>query len=182
VSNEDVNARPHDTYYQACVGQWYAPFSIEITDRATFAKSYGALDRLSFWLLAIWPAWLGRVFLHTSVYYMETNEVLHTTRLRWFFVTMMSSTEVLVLGEDGASFTLDGQARLISSFWKTRHVHGSGVVAQDALHADYALTWLDAPLHQYTERDEDQLVLTMQGQGFLGAQPLRRVSRRPSIM
>ena len=170
--------RPHDIYYRACVGYWRCPFSIEVTDREVLASSYGVLDRLSFWMLSIWPAWLGQVHLHTSVRYRSPDEVIHTTRLRWLFLTMMSSEELIVLKEGGA-FTLDGKARMATSFWKTQRVFGQGEVASDTVHADYQMTWMGAPLRQRTAREEDRVTLTMEGQGFVARQPLARQPGRP---
>lgn len=153
---------PSRAYYEACRGRWRAPVAIEITDPQALATSgMSWLDRASLRLLAVWPRWLGRVFLDTAVE-VGGDEVTHTTIVRWLGLPLKRSVEFYALDPDGHRLTVRGG------------MTGAGSVDPTATHAEYLLTWLGVEIRQQTTRDGDRVTVDQQGPGFRGTQDLRR--------
>lgn len=154
---------PAHTYYEACTGRWRAPIAFTLTDTRALGRSGMSLvDRLSIRLLAVWPAWLGRVHLDTTVAFRGPGEVVHTTVVRWLRVPLQKSVETFSLDPDGRRFTVRGS------------MTGSGVVDPTATRAEYTLFWLGVELRQRTVREGDRVTVEQEGPGFRAHQELQR--------
>lgn len=137
--------------------------SMTLTDPVALAASgMGFLDRLSVRIVAGWPAWLGRSYLHTSVRYDASGDVLHTTVVRWLGIPFQKSVETMHLDPEGRRFTVSGG------------MTGTGSIDESGTRAEYALEWLGAPLRQTTVREADVVTVTQEGPGFTGLQVLQR--------
>lgn len=153
---------PSHAYYRGCEGAWRAELDLTIADPAALRDSgMGLLDRLSLRLMAAWPRWLGRCWLHTTVA-CDGAEVLHTTVVRWLGVPLQRSVETIALAEDGSRFEVSGG------------MVGQGSVDASGTRASYALTWLGAEITQTTVREDDRVTVTQAGPGFTGVQRLTR--------
>lgn len=165
----------HRRYYEACVGTWRCPMQMAVTDLAELRSSgMGWSERLSLRVMARWPVWFGRFWLHTSVRLEGNSEVIHTTTVRWLGLPVMTSTERIHLDDDGRTIHLAGRQRVAPALWRRRPVTGTGTVNDDATAASYEFDWLGVRLHQTTTREGDRVTLTQAGPGFAGVQPLDR--------
>jgi hypothetical protein len=150
-------------YYEACRGRWRSPISLTLTDAGALQRSgMSLLNRVGVRLLAIWPRWLGRIQLDTTVAPHEGREVVHTTVLRWLGLPLQKSVEIFTLDPDGCRFTVRGS------------MTGGGSVDPTATSADYTLTWLGVQIRQRTAREDDRVTVHQEGPGFRGHQELLR--------
>jgi hypothetical protein len=157
-----MSSAPALDYYEACRGQWRAPVAITVTDAAALANSGMSLaDRLSVRLLSVWPSWLGRVWLDTSVS-VEGVRVVHTTTVRWMGLPLQRSIETFTLDPDGRRFTVAGG------------MTGSGAIDATGTRGEYALRWLGVDIRQRTVREGDRVTVHQEGPGFHGVQDLAR--------
>jgi hypothetical protein len=156
---------PARVYYEACVGKWRAPVSITVTDPAALLGSgLSRLDRLSVRLLSVWPSWLGRIYLDTTVSLSGDSEVVHTTVVRWMGLPLQTSVETFTLDPDGHRFTVSGG------------MTGFGAIDPTATEGDYTLTWLGMKMRQRTIREADRVTVHQEGPGFRGHQELLRLA------
>jgi hypothetical protein len=136
------------------VGRWSGRLTLVITDRAALASaSMSAFDRLIWRLTALAERIFGAPWFETSVAPAEgvaSDVVVHTTRVRSLFLTMVRGTEILTLDPDGRRFTMSGEHRFLWTPWRTRRVEGVGEVDADAEGASYSLSYLGAPIVQKT--------------------------------
>lgn len=170
----DTALAPNHAYYRACHGAWRSPMNLEITDATALRESgVGWADRTSLRLMAVWPAWLGRFYLDTTVSYRGHAQVLHTTVVRWLGLPLLSSTETIELAPDGRAFEMRGDQRVFPTLWRRRSIEGTGSVDETGMHATYHLHWLGAALRQTTKRHELGADIVQEGPGFRGVQHLR---------
>ena len=66
---------PTQRYYRDAVGHWRGPMNATVTDRRALFKAVGFFDGMSMLLMAIWPRWLGRMMLETTVAFHPAIEV-----------------------------------------------------------------------------------------------------------
>lgn len=155
--------QPNHTYYRECAGVWRSPVSMAITDAGELSRSGMRLaDRLSLWLMAVWPPFLGRFELCTSVAYDARGEVLHTTVVRWLGIPLQRSVETIALDPDGRGLTVRGG------------MTGTGTMDEAGTRASYELHWLGVAVQQSTQRERDLITVRQQGPGFSAAQTLVR--------
>jgi hypothetical protein len=174
-----VTLAPNLRYFEACAGTWRSPLDLRVTNLAALWGSEMAyVDRVALCALALWPNWLGRPCLHTSVSMQTEQRVLHTTVVRFFGVLCLRSEEMIYLAPDGHAFTVVG-AQLDKPFWGTLEpVIGKGEVNSDATAASYQIQFLGVLLMQTTTRDSDLVTLNQHGPGWEGIQRLRRISEK----
>jgi len=158
-----TTAGPARVYYEACRGRWRAPIAITLTDAGALRRSgMSLLDRARVRLLSLWPAWLGRIHLDTTVSLRGGGEVVHTTVVRWLALPLQKSVEIFTLDPDGCRFTVGGS------------MTGYGSVDPTATRADYTLTWLGVEIRQWTTRANDRVTVHQEGPGFRAQQELVR--------
>jgi hypothetical protein len=175
-----VSEGPALAYFSAVEGRWTCPLDFEITSWPALHESPLALfDRLRFAWMGHLPRNLARSVLHTSVEVVGPREVVHTTRVTSWGVTMLSSVETIRIDEDGRRFLLTGGQRVFPDPLTRRRVSGRGEVDPTATRARYELTWLGASLTQSTVWDASAATVTVtQETGFSrGVQVLRRAGR-----
>jgi hypothetical protein len=161
VRGDDVLA--NHRYYRECAGVWRSDVSMTITDTGEFSRSGMRLaDRVSLRLMAIWPPFLGRILLCTTVAYDAGGQVLHTTVVRWLGIPLRRSVEAIALDRDGRRFAVRGG------------MTGTGTVDEAGTCASYELDWLGVRILQSTRRERDVVTVRQQGPGFSGAQTLLR--------
>ena len=154
---------PNHRYYQGCSGAWRTVVSMSVVDGVALSRSgMGTFDRWSVRFVASWPRFLGAFWLETTVSYDGSDEVVHTTVVRWLGIPMQRSVETIVLDPDGRRFVVRGG------------MSGSGSIDESGTRATYQLTWLGVPLTQTTTREPDLVVVSQQGPGFTGVQRLER--------
>jgi hypothetical protein len=134
-----------------------------ITDARALSRSGMRLaDRLSLWLMAIWPPFLGRFQLCTTVEYDARGEVLHTTVVRWLGIPLLRSVEAIALDPDGRRLTVRGG------------MTGAGTMDEAGTCATYELHWLGVAMRQSTQRERDLITVRQVGPGFRAVQALVR--------
>jgi hypothetical protein len=155
--------QPNHTYYRGCAGVWRSPVSMAISDAGELSRSGMRLaDRLSVRLMAIWPPFLGRFELCTTVAFDAADEVLHTTVVRWLGIPLQRSVETIALDPDGRRVTVRGG------------MTGSGTMDEAGTRASYELHWLGVPVRQSTQRELDVITVRQEGPGFSAGQTLLR--------
>jgi hypothetical protein len=117
---------------------------------------------LSVRLMAIWPRFLGRFELCTTVAYDPSGEVVHTTVVRWLGIPLQRSVETIALDADGRRFSVRGG------------MTGTGTMDEAGSCATYELNWLGVPVQQSTRRERDVIEVQQQGPGFRAVQTLVR--------
>ena len=171
---------PNHRYYRACHGAWRSPLSITVTDRAALRRSgMPWADRVNVRMMAVWPRWLGRFQLETTVAYAERGEVVHTTVVRWLGLALLRSVETITLAPDGTRFSMTGEQRMAPAVWARRTMSGSGTIDPAGRAAQYEFLWLGARLRQATVREDDLVSIDLEGPGFRGVQRLVRIDRAP---
>lgn len=154
---------PAHAYYEGCTGRWRAPIALTVTDAGALRRSdMSLLDRLSIRLLAIWPLWLGKVHLDTTVAFRGPSDVVHTTVVRWLGVPLQRSVEIFALDPDGRRFTVRGS------------MTGSGAIDLTTTRGEYTLNWLGVELRQRTVREANRVTVEQEGPGFRAYQELQR--------
>lgn len=165
----------HYTYFQACIGRWRCPVDMQITDVSALRRAMGLFNMLGLWLMSVWPPWLGRFYLETTVDMPHSAEVLHTTVVRWLGLPLLSTKERLVLHENGVNFSLSGEGHSLMAPWYRDLMEGQGSIDPSATKGSYRLIWMGSPLIQSTVRDGDQVTLILEGAGFRSLQTLKRI-------
>jgi hypothetical protein len=173
----DTKDDPSQIYYHASHGKWRGVMRIRITNTRMLHRAMGWLNALSLIVMAVWPPWLGRFILETTVDFEPTRPVRHTTTVLWLGVPMMKSVEELVLHENGTCFQLRGETRMTLLPWRRLTMEGQGEVDSTATCATYNLIWLGTQMKQTTERSENQVKLQQEAPGFRSSQTLQIVSK-----
>jgi len=149
--------RPNLAYYQACQGAWQS--------------------RLSYWLLFLpWPRWLG-LTMETTVDAGATDEVLHTTTIRWFTIPFCRTSEVIALDDNGRDFTIEGHMT-----WPVRWrrvMVGMGQIDESGTRSTYSFRrsflFGFAKVRQTGEVDGDLVTIHQRTWLLRGVQQLRRL-------
>ncbi len=165
---------PNHAYYQACHGAWRGRVCLRISHGKTLRSALGWMDVFSVYVMAFWPGWLGRFYLHTTVVYDPAGSVLHTTTIRWLGIPLLRSVESLALHDDGAGFDLQGTSSATFTPWRRLAMTGTGSVDCTATRATYQCTWLGTALHQVTHRVGDVVTVQQNAPGLQAHQTLHR--------
>jgi hypothetical protein len=171
---------PSYAYYRSRHGRWTGAFELTITDRAALAASALAFgDRLSLLLLPLLANVLGPFRLDTTVdaeSRLDAGEVVHTTRLSKWGMTLFRSFEVITLHDNGREFSM----HVSMGVWPRpstldRISESTGQVDAAATRASYDFPWLGTRMRQTGERDGEVTRLTQETPFSRGVQVLRRV-------
>ena len=173
--------RPNRAYYRAVEGAWGSTLDLNITDWQAFrACPMALLDRLS--LLGM--VWMTRLFgpfrLETTVDASSAaarDEVIHTTRVVRWGMTLMRSTDTLRLDANGRDATMRIDMRVWPMLWRPRHTAPTPVqIDASGREASYRFPWFGADMRQHGARNADNSVVTLtQDTAFShGVQVLRR--------
>lgn len=166
-------------YFRAVEGRWRTHLELRLTDRTRLGV-LAPLGRASILSLAAFERLVGAPVLETSVE-VRAHDVVHTTRVSKWGVTLFSSVEYL---------TPDGQLRGTQRTWplyRARPLGGKVVVTGDS--AEYDLVWLGVPMAQHAtfdrgsagggtrlaDRVADTVTLRQETAFSQGTQVLRRV-------
>jgi hypothetical protein len=173
---------PNRAYYEACAGRWACALDFAITDWGAWRGSRMALiGRLNLLALAAAVRLIGPLRLETSVDVSDADhgEVVHTTRVSKWGVTLMRSVDRLSLDANGR----DAVMRVAMSFFPllahAQHFPPAPAhIDADAHRADYRIPWFGAEMHQSGELSPDGTTVTLiQATDFSrGVQVLRRVA------
>lgn len=170
---------PSHAYYRSMHGRWRCSFGLTITDWPAFwASPMGWFDRLQVLSLVLLPKVVGPPALETTVDYDakgERGEVLHTTRLAKWGMTLFRSIEVMSLDDDGRRATMRGDQWVSPIWWRSRD-SGEGRVEIDetAKRARYTFPWVGTEMRQNTEVVPGGLRLTQETDWSHSEQILRR--------
>jgi hypothetical protein len=156
-------AAPNRAYYRAVTGRWSAAFALVITDWAAFRRSaMSAPNRLSVLSLLLAQRLFGAFRLDTSVDAGGGDEVVHTTRVSKWGVTLLRSIERIRLAPNGRDATMRIEMRIAPAFWRIRIETDTPVVVDaSASRASYRFTWFGVPMRQEAERNGDGTVVTL---------------------
>ena len=113
---------PNRAYYRACEGRWSAPLELTITDwRAFRASGLSLADRWRILSMVMAARVVGPCRLETSVDATTgaaRHEVVHTTRIAKWGLTLMRSTEWLTLDPNGRDVAMRAELRLVPALWR----------------------------------------------------------------
>jgi hypothetical protein len=172
---------PNLAYYRAVAGAWRARLDFAITDRAAFrACAMPAGDRLSLAAMARLAPRLGGFRLDTSVSFPPgaPGQVVHTTRVSKWGMTLLRSVDTLTPDANGRDLTMRVDLRLWPALWRVRTVVDGAPVRIDAgaREADYRFAWFGTEMHQHGARSADgaTVTLTQVTAWSRGVQVLRR--------
>ena len=169
------NATPTHRYYRHAEGSWFGGMEATVTGFGELKAAVGFLNAFSMWMMSVWPNWLGRLRLKTTVSFEDkTKQVAHTTTVTWCGLPMMKSVERVILDDDGKHFTLEGSARITMMPWTAYPVIGGGHVDEEAAIANYEVSWFGTTLNQVTNMQADTITLSQRAAGFEGSQMLKR--------
>ena len=166
---------PAHTYYSQAQGRWRGRMRTEIHSVWATIKGLGLFNAMSVLMMGYLPAWLGTVYLETTVEYTLGEPVRHTTQVTCWGITMMRSEEHVHIDKNGIDFRIEGQSHhLIVPFlpWRQLTMTGTGSNDATARHATYTLDWLGTQFEQTTDRRADSVTLRQQAAGFTSAQDL----------
>ena len=171
---------PNRAYYRSVEGHWSGPLDLAITDwRAFRVCPMGLADRLRVLSMVLTARLLGPCRLNTSVDASGAarDEVVHTTRVSKWGVTLMRSVERIALAANGRDVTMQIEMRLAPTLWRARIEPGSpALVDASGRRASYRFTWFGTEMRQEAERSPDggTVTLTQLTDFSRGVQVLRR--------
>lgn len=150
-------------YYQRKEGRWRGRFRFAITDvEALAASGLGRLDRWSLRLTDLLSR-SGRAVLWTTVdatTRREQNEVLHTTRLSIFGITLLRSDETMCLDTDGRNLVMKGRQSALPWLAKPVEWIAPGAVAEDHDGAVYHIPFYGTTIKQEMRMTPEGLEMT----------------------
>ena len=172
---------PNQIYYNAVHGRWRCPFRLQIIDWPQFWGSHLAMpDRIALLFLALVPSIVGPPWLVTTVdckSRFDRNEVVHTTRVSKWGLTLFRSAETINLDGNGRDFTMTMVMRYWPLFWQKRTVEKSrGRVDASGAQADYDFPFLGTSMHQIGRRQGGTTEITQATSFSRGVQLLQRFS------
>lgn len=162
---------PNRAYYRSRHGRWAGAFELRITDRAALSAEGLALsDRMNVWSLSLMQRVLGPCRIETSVdaaSRISAGEVLHTTRLSKWGITLFRSTEIIALDDNGRDFTM----RVAMGLWPrpshvTRTDDSRGQVDATGTRASYDFPWLGTRMRQTGECEGESVTRLTQETPF----------------
>jgi len=172
---------PNLAYYRAVEGAWAAPLEFVVTDwRAFWAGPMGLIDRLSLLAMLCTSRLFGAFLIETSVDATTAtarDQVIHTTRVTKWGMTLLRSTETLSLSPNGRDLSMRIELRVWPTRWRVRAAPPApATVDATAHHATYRFPWFGTEMRQRAERSADGSTVTLtQETDFLrGVQVLRR--------
>lgn len=170
---------PNRAYYDACAGRWACRMQFAITDWRAWRRSRMALiGRLNLAALAAAVRLLAlRLDTSVDVSGAARGEVVHTTRVSKWGVTLMRSVDRIALDANGRDATM----RVDMSFFPLlgraqRFPPAAATIDADARRADYRIPWFGGEMHQTGELSADGMTVTLiqQTDFSRGVQVLRR--------
>jgi hypothetical protein len=171
---------PNRAYYEACAGRWACQMEFAITDWRAWRSSRMALaGRLNLAALAA-AVRLMALRLDTSVDVSGAarGEVVHTTRVSKWGLTLMRSVDRIALDANGRDATM----RVAMSFFPLlgrvqNFPAAAATIDAEARRADYRIPWFGGEMHQTGALSADGATVTLiQATDFShGVQVLRRV-------
>ncbi|MFN8644524.1 MAG: hypothetical protein U0802_23750 [Candidatus Binatia bacterium] len=168
---------PHRAYYRSVEGRWRGTLDFAITDWAALrAAPMARIDRLRLIGMALASRVVGPSRLDTSVD-ASGDEVVHTTRVSKWGVTVMRSTERLALDPNGRDLTMRILLGLAPAPWRVRALPPAPARVDDtATRVSYRIPWFGGEMRQEAERGaEGNTVTLLQETAYSrGVQVLRR--------
>lgn len=161
---------PNLVYYRAVEGHWRCRFDFRITDHRALRRDVKRLrDRIQLRVLAA----LARfgLWMETSVDCTRVNshrEVIHTTRLAKWGITLIRTLEVILLDANGRDFVMEVSMRLGGG-------KCSGTVNEAGTMASYEIPFFGAVMRQTGHREGDVTRIMQETAFSRGEQRLRRV-------
>src|SRR5262249_24469894 len=151
--------RPNRDYYCSVAGRSSAPLDLAITDWDAFRRSaMTRADRLRLRSMLLATRLLGPCRLETSVDASgaERDEIVHTTRVSKWGMTMMRSIERITLAGNGRDASMHIEMRLAPTLWRTRVEPATpALVDSSGQRASYRFTWFGVEMRQEAERSPD---------------------------
>lgn len=115
---------PNLAYYRANHGRWRSPFAFAITDwRAFRAAPMTRLERWKLRLIACVPKLVGPLEFDTTMdceTARERGQVLHTTRLSKWGISLYRAAEVFTLNPNGTDVLITREERSWPTFRRAR--------------------------------------------------------------
>lgn len=150
-------------YYQRKEGRWRGRFRFAITDvEALAASGLGRLDRWSLRMTDLLSR-SGKAVLATTLDAAtgrDQNEVLHTTRLSIFGITLLRSDETMCLDTDGRNLVMKGRQSAFPWLAKPVEWIAPGAVAEDHDGAVYHIPFYGTTIKQEMRMTPEGLEMT----------------------
>lgn len=150
---------PATRYYESLLGDWVGTMHMQVRDAAALRRA-GAFARA----LGLFVRIDGRATMATTLRRAPDADGLpvyaHTTRVTRWGVPTLRSAETLVLQPDGRSLVMRGVHRV--ALRAAEPYEGSARISGDGRAAEYAFTWMHAPLVQRTQVVAEGLQLTQE--------------------
>ncbi|MDX2169684.1 MAG: hypothetical protein SF182_21625 [Deltaproteobacteria bacterium] len=175
---------PNRAYYEACAGRWACQLDFAITDwRAWRGSRMALVGRLNLLALAA-AVRIARLRLDTSVDVNDAarGEVVHTTRVSKWGLTLMRSIDRITLDANGRDATMRVAMSFFPLLWRAeRFPSAAATIDASARRADYRIPWFGGEMHQSGALSADGATVTLvQATEFSrGVQVLRRVGNPP---
>ena len=155
---------PFSRYFTPKQGQWSGAFHFTLTRwRALLSSPVGLFDRVSVLSLAALCGLFGPLSIETSVEVarLHQGEVLHTTRISRWGLTLYRSVERFLVDTDGRRLKVEGEQWSLPWRWRPRRYQESrGEISEDGARASYLLSWLGASLRQESTPEGPRLRFT----------------------
>ena len=173
--------RPNHRYFQTTHGFWRSRFHFGITSWSAFwACPMAWMDRLRVVSMVLTPKLIGSLYIRTQVDYETAGpsrgEVLHTTEIVKWGLTMMRSHETFVLDDNGRDIKIHGQQWFWPTLWRARPFADSPCrINEEGTEGRYSFSWFGTRLEQTTAITPSAARIEMRTAWSLGVQELRRV-------
>lgn len=154
-------------YYDALTGAWSGHYHLQVRDRKALS-TLPARVRLTGFMAGV----DGNMTMSTTLQRIGNGVYSHTTRMSRFGIPLLTSDEKITISGDGTEFVISGQQRM--PFWR-EPFEGTGSIDEDALGADYPISWLRQPLRQRTRVQPEGLLLTQETSWSFASVLLRRL-------
>ena len=138
----------------------------------------GFADRLRLVSMVLLPHLIGRFLLETTVRPTtpgDWSEVLHTTRVSKWGMTVMATKESFRLSDNGLDLTVDAELGLWPFLRRVGPFQGTGSIDQSAASASYVFSpWFGTQMHQTAVATANTVELVQDTPWSHGVQRLQR--------
>ena len=138
---------PARKYYESLVDAWSGRFTFEVTDWRAGGKGAGQVKAMGAVSRVIGPAWIATTLA------AEGDHFRHTTKVSKWGITVLETTELIVLADDGRTFAMTGEQR--APLAAAEHYEARGEIDESGTRATYWIPWSGVEMVQRTHIVDD---------------------------